>query len=476
MAVALAGAAAVPALAQYGEPAGDATGISRALGTGTMQSLFPQIVMPLPQTGGGFSGVQDRFKTRETNVPNRQAGTLINVGIPYINAIFGGFPEGAGLAGGIELTTADKLGKQVELYADAIYSTRNYRRLEVGALVGKERDRGEVRFRYTRRVADNLFGLGPFSESPPVFDEFSGRFVGGETNYDHEERSFQAGYSHYFVENKLALGGYVDFTSASFYEGHDDGDPSVLSLYQPYLNGIECQFPNVSEAFYSSQLPGLGTGSRIFTYGVYTEADYRDNSQGLTQGFYGYARFAVHDGVDPVPSFTVANGTYNFGWNQFTVDLRGYIPVFGNKNSIAMRYYTDLNDTRGGDVIPFYDLARLGGAFSLRGFDTYRFIGANSILFQGEYRRTLKTFGKSEDAGIDVNFFADAGQVWGKGYDPRCVTQNFLDRGDTFDFDNFEVDAGIGFTARISKAFALRFDYAHSNEEDKYKFVFLRGF
>jgi len=69
--------------------------------------------------------------------------------------------------------------------------------------------------------------------------------------------------------------------------------------------------------------------------------------------------------------------------------------------------------------------------------------------------------------GVDVNFFADAGQVWGKGFDQRCFTQTFLDRGDEFKFDNYEVDAGIGVTARVSKGFAVRFDYAHSNETDK---------
>src|SRR4051794_1903624 len=87
-ALALTGAAVVPALAQSGPPAGDATGISRALGTGTLQSLFPQTVMPVPQAGGGtFAGFQDRVKTRETNFPDRLDKTLINVGTPYVNAI-----------------------------------------------------------------------------------------------------------------------------------------------------------------------------------------------------------------------------------------------------------------------------------------------------------------------------------------------------------------------------------------------------
>jgi outer membrane protein assembly factor BamA len=475
MAVVLAGAAAVPALAQSGGPAGDATGVTQVLGTGTMQTLFPQTVAPLPQAGG-IGGFTDRVKTRDTNIPDREGKTYIQISknLPYVNAIFGGIPEGAGLAGGIQFTTADKLGKQFELYAEAIVSTKLYRRFEVGALIGKERDRGEVRFRYTRRTQDNFFGIGPFSDEDPVADPFSGQLVGGETNFDQEDRSFQAGYSHYFVENKWSAGVYVDLTSTSIYEGQDDADTSIFELYRPFSNGIECFDLTVSEPFFTSQLPGLGTGSRIVTYGVFTEADYRDNDKGLTQGFYGYLRYASHNDTDEQFG---AVSDYEFNWNQFTADLRGYIPAFSDKTSVALRFYTDLNDQRGGDVIPFYELAHLGGSSSLRGFETRRFYGANAVLFQGEVRRTVYSWDSGDvNKGVDVNFFADAGQVWGKGFDQRCFTQTFLDRGDEFKFDNYEVDAGIGVTARVSKGFAVRFDYAHGNETDKVRLVFTRGF
>ncbi len=476
-ALVLVGAAAADhaVFAQSGAPAGDATGISRPLGVGTMQSLFPQTVMPLPQGGGGVAGFTDRVKTRSTNLPDREGLTLINVGTPYVNAIFGGIPDGAGLAGGIEFTTADKLGSQFELYGDAIVSIRKYRRFEAGAVIGKERDRGEVRFRYTRRVKDNFFGLGPFSDQVPVVDPVFGP-VGGETNFDHEERAFQAGYSHYFDPNRWAVGVYVAYTSASIYEGDDDADPSIFLLYRPYT-AIEAAIP-VSEAVFSSQLPGLGAGSKVFSYGVYTEADYRNENDGLTKGGYAYLRFASHTGTDSSDLNTFV-GPVAFGWNQFTADLRGYIPLFNNKNSLALRFYTDLNHNRGGDVIPFYELARIGGPSSLRGFDTFRFYGANSLFFQGEYRRTVYTWGDDEvSKGVDINIFGDAGQVWELGYDARVFQPSIpsFERSDSFDFDNYEADGGFGVTVRVSKGFALRLDYGHSNESNKVRLGFTRGF
>lgn len=475
-ALALMGAAALdnPAYAQTGEPAGDATGIARAVNTGTMNSLFPQTVAAVPAPQGAGAGAAasfaDRVKTRDTNFPDRSGKTLINVGTPYVNAIFGGLGEGAGLAGGLEFTTADALGEQFDLYADAVVSTRLYRQFEVGANIGHEKDRGEVRYIYTRRTRDNFFGLGPFADEDPIaFSLFGEQFVlGGETNYQRETRTFQAGYAHYFVEDKFSVGAYVDYTSTSIYEGKDDADPSIFSVYSPYpaLGGFDAPLG------YLNQVPGLTGNSKIFTYGAYSEADFRTNDKGLTQGFYGYVRYSGHDGVDDDNVFG------GYGWNQFSADVRGYIPIFSDKTSIALRFWSDDNFRRGGSAIPFYDLARLGGGSSLRGFDTFRFYGEKSVLFQGEFRQTVYNFGGDKDKGIDINLFGDAGQVWGLGFDENLSTPFPVFENSAYDYDSgrYEADLGFGATVRISKAFALRLDYAHSNETDKVKLAFTRGF
>lgn len=78
--LALVGAAAVnrPALAQSaGGDAGDATGVVPTLRIGTIPSIFPQTVVPIPQAG--FSGASDRVRTRSHNAPNREGVTIIGL-------------------------------------------------------------------------------------------------------------------------------------------------------------------------------------------------------------------------------------------------------------------------------------------------------------------------------------------------------------------------------------------------------------
>jgi outer membrane protein assembly factor BamA len=54
-----------------------------------------------------------------------------------------------------------------------------------------------------------------------------------------------------------------------------------------------------------------------------------------------------------------------------------------------------------------------------RGFKTFRFRGNNLALGSAELRQTVWT--QSEDRGLDVFGFGDAGQVWGDNRDPGRV-------------------------------------------------------
>lgn len=463
--------ASVPAFAQSGDAGG-----------GTSNLMFPINLMAAPQGGGSggggaASGFQDRVRNFERNAPNREQFTLIGLdskdGSGHFNAIFGGIPEGAGLSGGLQITSGKSIDG-LELYGAMAFSVRQYQLYEVGAVVspGGEGWGADARFRYLRRPQDNFFGVGPFSTIETGVNPTNGLVFGGETNYDLEQRSY-AGTLHYDFTKELDIGVYVEHKSSSFYEGDDDADPIITEIYQPYFPGnpdLCFSDPNGSRPI----VPGLG-GSRYISFGAYLEYDARDHSHGLTKGGYVYARVASHDSTadenDP--------GYNDFGWVQTTFDVRGYLPLFSDRTSLAGRYFTDLNSRKGASSIPFYSMPRLGGNSSLRGFDTFRFTGSNSALFQLELRQTVMGFGGDEDRGLDVIFFGDAGQVWGKGYEiPVCPPFATVDPsiGEDFDSDNFEVDGGVGLGVRISKGFGIRFDYAHSNEDDKVRLVFSRGF
>src|SRR5262249_59501662 len=88
--------------------------------------------------------------------------------VEHVNALVGGFDQGAGFGFGLEFTasTGGEL-KGYELYARALGSTRLYRSGELGARVGTNKTRGEFWFNYTRRTQDNFFDIGSLIPRTP---------------------------------------------------------------------------------------------------------------------------------------------------------------------------------------------------------------------------------------------------------------------------------------------------------------------
>jgi hypothetical protein len=481
-------------------------------GGGTASFLLPPA---LPQGGGGgsqsgsggspYGNIGDRFRTVDRNAPDREDMLLINLGNKHVDGIFGGMGESSGFGGGIRFTTADSL-PGVEFAASAIGTFKGYRQFQGDVIVGEVGNEGthfDASFRYRRRTKDNFFGLGPkVGPEAPIFVGNPGILLlpsqseSFETNFDTEERRTSASLYHDFTD-RFQAGVYVAYRSTSSYEGADDADPPIGSLFGPV--GINfCQFfgPNDTPMCFSRvALPGLFTGSKILSEGVYAEYDGRNNDDGLTKGFYFYGRLANHDGRgrnDGNPSdilgplrfvsggstvtITFPDRDFNdFGWFQSTLDVRGFIPLGSDKTSLALRTFMEFNDTKGGSTIPFYYLPTLGGRTTLRGFETFRFRGENVLLFQGEFRQTIHTFDDDSKfgKGVDVIVLGDLGQVW--GLDRPGDFDSFFG-GEDFDGDNYEADFGFGLQYRYNKQFAIRVDYAHSNEGDKVWFSFNRVF
>src|SRR4029453_14197828 len=64
------------------------------------------------------------------NAPLREKLTAINLGTKYVRGLVGGFEQGAGIGGGVQLTPADVL-PSFELRATALTSSRFYRRFDL---------------------------------------------------------------------------------------------------------------------------------------------------------------------------------------------------------------------------------------------------------------------------------------------------------------------------------------------------------
>jgi len=395
------------------------------------------------QIGSQLSGFGDRTESRDRNAPRRESLQAIKL-VKHVNALVGGFEQGAGFGLGVELTTADSI-PGIEFRAKLLTSSKLYRRFEGQAYIpklGSEKTHLDLWFNYQLRTQDHFFGLGPRTPDNQ------------ETNYASDERSFNAVLSHDLAK-RSQIGVYARVANTNGYRGENKDDPPIDGVYTGRPPG------KPGTVFNSTFLPGLNTNAKIFSYGAFAELDYRNNDVGLTKGGYVYGRLGSANGLE--------NDLFDdFGWTEVELDGRAYIPLFSNSTSLALRGYAELKDPKRGSQIPFYDLAWLGGRSYVRGFTNFRFRDNNVLIFSVEPRQTV--WKQKEDRGVDVFAFGDGGQVWG---DNRSAA---IRRVSEFDSQNWRFAFGGGAQYRWNKSLAVRIEVGHTNESNKIYFSLSRGF
>ena len=384
------------------------------------------------------------MKVFSRNGPTRESWNTINLGTKYANAVLGGFEQGAILGFGVQVTTAD-LFRFVEFRATALTSPNLYRRFEGEAYFPEVFDKNthaDVWFDYLRRTKDNFFGIGPRIPNT------------SQTNFDLEERSYNATLYHDFPQG-IQVGGYFSVSNSATYKGQRDRDIPIDQLFSGDPNTVPV----------AKWAPGLFANAKILSYGGFAEYDLRNDSRGLTKGAYFYGRIGSAQGLKDKNAFS------DYGWLEAELDARGYIPLGSDKTSLALRGYANLKNPRGGSQIPFYDLSFLGGRMYVRGFKNFRFRGNNVALGSAELRQTVWT--QSEDRGLDVFGFGDAGQVWG---DNRSQTDPTILANQEFDSKNWRASVGGGVQYRYSKSLAGRIEIGHSHERNLIYASITRGF
>ena len=422
---------------------GSAATAAKETTTGTAD---PDTTQTTPQTGppGGFSGLASRAKVISRNGPTRESWYTIDLGTKYARGVVGGFEQGALIGLGVQLTTADRF-RFVEFRATALTSPNLYRRFEGEAYFPRVFDKSthaDVWFDYLRRTKDNFFGIGPRIPNT------------SQTNFDLEQRSYNASLYHDFNE-RLQVGGYFRESNSGTFRGEKDTDIPIDTLFSgdPQTQPV------------SQWAPGLLTNVKILSYGAFAQYDLRNNSRGLTKGAYFYGRIGSAQGLKNEPAFS------DYGWLETELDARGYIPLGSDKTSLAVRGYANLKDPRGGSQIPFYEMSFLGGRMYGRGFKNFRYRGNNVAMGSAELRQTVWT--QSEDRGLDVFGFGDAGQVWG---DNRSQTDPAILANKDFDSSSWRASVGGGLQYRYSRGFAGRIEIGHSHERNLIYFSITRGF
>ena len=154
--------------------------------------------------------------------------------------------------------------------------------------------------------------------------------------------------------------------------------------------------------------------------------------------------------VDSQYPSPLAPGRQNFG--KLGLDLRQYISLQGPrqvgnfnqpKRVLAVRMLIGATAKN----IPFFEQYFLGGADSLRGYDTDRFWGSNLALFQGELRIPLS----NKDNNFQIVALLDAGDAWNSIYQQQGLRQH----------TNFSLSYDYGLGIRLVTPIGpIRLDYA----------------
>jgi hypothetical protein len=328
--------------------------------------IVMQRIATLQRLGDGIAAaptpaVTDARRCLESTcrqVPLRETLTAIDVGTRYAHAIFGGFEQGSGIGGGVQLTTAGAI-PGVEFRATALRTTRRDRRWDLEAFlpnIAGSRNHADVWFSQLHRRTD-FYGVGPRTSEDL------------DTEFTVDRRSYQG----------------------SFYR----------DLTEHLQGGIYTQLMDTHGVLRADP-----TDSQILTYGTFLSYDTRDNGIGLTRGLNLFGRVASADGIGR------RTGAAKYGWMEVEFDARAHAPLGSPHTSLLLRSRGQFKTPAGGgNTIPYYDLSWLGGRQYLRGYHSYRFRDNNVILVSSELQQTVYSI--TNVRGVEVFASADTGQVWG---------------------------------------------------------------
>jgi hypothetical protein len=161
---------------------------------------------------------------------------------------------------------------------------------------------------------------------------------------------------------------------------HITGTAGVLNVRM--LSGREGSLPSTEDRFTAAEVPGLAPGvwANYLHAGAGIDVDDTDDVAFPRGGRYR-GSFTRYSGLG------AALGLFS----RVDLDIRQYWPVPGTTNHvIAVRGLLGAVSGQDAAAVPFYFLPRLGGALTLRGYDTGRFTDRDALSFNVEYRVLIK--------------------------------------------------------------------------------------
>jgi surface antigen Omp85-like protein len=314
-----------------------------------------------------------------------------------------GLPEGAGFGAG---PAARFSNDTLSVTATSAITARRY--WELDGRVAFPRLAGgngfaEAGARRRDFPQEDFYGLGPGSERAM------------RTSYALRETSID-GSAGFRPASWLTITGNVEYLTPRIGHGEDPRVPSIEAL------------------FAEPSAPGLAAQPDFLRVGGTIRAEHIDAPFGSGMGgryIVSYNRFQDRD-----------ERRYSFG--RWDVELQQYVPIVNNARYLALRARFSELTPDGGHEVPFYLQPTLGGGYTLRGLDAYRFRDRALMLLQAEYRWQAGAF-------VTGAIFYDAGTV--------APTRRDLD------LRALEHDYGIGLRLGFLAASSMRADLAFGSGE-----------
>jgi hypothetical protein len=350
-----------------------------------------------------FSGslrAQDGFPSQGLGTPRRWLQDLNSQGIFFKP---GSFAEGAGIALPVAYWKPDLGGPRLDFFASAARSTRG-------------NDYFEVRL---GRVPHRPGRIPPRQDG---FESLSGSGADGSRFFLYARALRRE------VDQQVFLGGGTPWTSY----GLRDETLELVGGYQLGRHwGASARVGYVDFDLdpASSVLPSAG--GTFFRVGAELAFDDRDEPLNPHAGGFLSLSLAHHDGRAGAP----------ISFQRATMDARRFLSLGSHRHVLALRALGSADlDRQGG--IPFYLQQTLGGSFTLRGYDRFRFRGTRLLTVSGEYRFELLPF-------LELAALYDAGRAWG---------------GPAGEDSGLRASYGLGLRLKTSRCVLLRLDAARGDE------------
>jgi hypothetical protein len=199
-------------------------------------------------------------------------------------------------------------------------------------------------------------------------------------------------------------------------------------------DGTDRRMPATARLFAPRDLPGLDAQPAYRIVEPFVEWTTFDRAVEDHAGGRYRVSFSRYDDAD----------LNRYSFRKWDVDLRQFIPFFADTRTIALHAMASSADPDDGHLMPFYLQPTLGGARTLRGFQTFRFRDRSAVLLQAEYRWRI-------NALVSGALF----------YDTGAVGERIGDLG------RFQRDYGFGLRIGSRRGAAFRADVAFGGESPR---------